>query len=65
MREPKRFVLVADNRRTVFDFEAEQISGFPDGLTIDRDGNLWVALYDGSQVRKLLDTLSILVIGIV
>lgn len=25
--------------------------GFPDGMTIDRDGNLWIALWDGGAVE--------------
>lgn len=38
------------NRRTVFDFKANNIDGFPDGMTIDSEGNLWVAVFQGSQV---------------
>src|SRR3712207_658762 len=26
--------------------------GLPDGLTVDRDGGVWVALYGGSSVRR-------------
>lgn len=26
------------------------VEGFPDGMTIDTDGNLWVACYEGSRV---------------
>lgn len=38
------------NRRTVIDIsEAE---GFPDGMTIDREGKLWVAHWDGGQVAR-------------
>lgn len=38
------------NRKTIFDFKAHDIKGFPDGMTIDTDGNLWVAVFGGSQV---------------
>lgn len=33
------------NRRTVVKVPSEM--GHPDGMTIDRDGNLWIALWDG------------------
>ncbi|XP_066994233.2 regucalcin [Anabrus simplex] len=56
----------AINRRTAFDFKANGVKGFPDGMTIDTQGNLWVACFDGSQVinvdprtGKLLKTISI------
>lgn len=42
-----------DNRRTVFDLKANGVQGFPDGMTIDTDGNLWVACFGGSQVVKI------------
>lgn len=38
------------NRRVVFDLKKNNIEGIADGMTIDRDGNLWVALYMGNQV---------------
>lgn len=46
------FVLQMDiaNRRTVFDFKANNIDGLPDGMTIDTTGNLWVAVYAGKKV---------------
>jgi hypothetical protein len=43
------------------------ITGIPDGMTIDSDGNLWVAVFgggrvlkvDGSKSETLLDTIEI------
>lgn len=43
---------IAD-RRTVIDFPAEL--GSPDGMTIDADGGLWIALWGGSAVHRYLD----------
>jgi len=39
------------NRETVRQFTPEE--GGPDGMTIDREGALWVALYGGSRVVRL------------
>ncbi|XP_017787454.1 PREDICTED: regucalcin-like isoform X2 [Habropoda laboriosa] len=41
------------NKRTVFDLQKNNISGIPDGMTIDTDGNLWVAVYAGSGVLQI------------
>ena len=38
------------NRRTVFDLPANGVQGFPDGMTVDTEGRLWVACFGGSQV---------------
>ncbi|MEW2425587.1 SMP-30/gluconolactonase/LRE family protein [Streptomyces nigra] len=32
--------------------EIEEGAGFPDGLTVDAEGAVWVALWDGSAVRR-------------
>jgi len=52
------------NRKTVVSFVHE--NGFPDGMTIDSDGNIWVAHWDGGKVTqwnphtgKLLRTIQI------
>nr|CAD7580373.1 unnamed protein product [Timema californicum] len=54
------------NQRSVFNFTANNVTGFPDGMTIDSDGNLWVACFSGGQVinvdprtGRLLQTVAI------
>ncbi|XP_008547645.2 regucalcin [Microplitis demolitor] len=41
------------NKRTVFNLKDNKITGFPDGMTIDKAGNLWVAVYDGGKVLQI------------
>ncbi|XP_063241869.1 regucalcin-like [Bacillus rossius redtenbacheri] len=41
------------NRRVVFDFKKNHIDAFPDGMTIDTEGNLWVACFNGGQVIRV------------
>ncbi|MFJ6698216.1 SMP-30/gluconolactonase/LRE family protein [Streptomyces sp. NPDC091272] len=41
--------------RTPF-VEIEPGAGFPDGLTVDADGCVWVALWDGGQIRRYTPT---------
>ena len=36
---------VLRNRRSIFDLKANGIEGFPDGMTIDTRGHLWVAVF--------------------
>ncbi|XP_017787470.1 PREDICTED: regucalcin-like [Habropoda laboriosa] len=38
------------NKTIAFDLQKNNVSGLPDGMTIDTDGNLWVALYSGGGV---------------
>jgi len=38
------------NRRQVFDFKAHSGLGLADGMTIDEEGNLWVACFSSSRV---------------
>nr|CAD7455141.1 unnamed protein product [Timema tahoe] len=38
------------NRRKAFDFKTNGIDAFPDGMTIDTDGNLWVACFKAGQL---------------
>lgn len=40
------------NRRKLVDFTAEGLTAeFPDGMTVDTDGNLWVASFNGAKVN--------------
>ncbi|KOB71073.1 Regucalcin [Operophtera brumata] len=41
------------NPRTVFKYADHKLTGIVDGMTIDTDGNLWVANFDGNQVLKI------------
>ncbi|XP_018335136.1 regucalcin-like, partial [Agrilus planipennis] len=41
------------NRKPIFTLEKHNIPGIPDGMTIDSDGNLWVAVFLGSRVIKI------------
>ncbi|XP_064652158.1 regucalcin-like [Lineus longissimus] len=46
------------NERTIFDMSGEEVgpSGLkpcPDGMTVDTDGNLWVAVFEGSRLINL------------
>lgn len=46
---------VLSNQRVAVDFnkpEAGILFGFPDGMTIDRDGNIWVAVFGAGAVVK-------------
>lgn len=45
---------IAGNRRTLFSFQANNVTGYPDGMTIDSDGNLWVACFNGWKVTVSL-----------
>jgi gluconolactonase len=38
---------VLGNRKVVFNLDVHNIPGVPDGMTMDTDGNLWVAVFDG------------------
>jgi len=41
------------NRKVIFDLEKHNIPGVPDGMTIDADGNLWVAVFDGGRLLHI------------
>lgn len=42
-----------ETRRTIFDFKKNNIKGVPDGMTIDTEGKLWIACFNGSQVIRI------------
>ncbi|KAJ8723564.1 hypothetical protein PYW08_003476 [Mythimna loreyi] len=41
------------NLTYIFDFKKNNVEGFPDGMTIDKNGNLWVACFEGGKVIKV------------
>lgn len=41
---------IPGNRTHLFSLEANNIPGIPDGMTIDKDDNLWVVCYRGGMV---------------
>ncbi|XP_076255381.1 regucalcin-like [Rhynchophorus ferrugineus] len=41
------------NRQAIFTLNKHNIDGVPDGMTIDADGNLWVAIFNGYKVLKI------------
>ncbi|XP_068633913.1 regucalcin-like [Battus philenor] len=41
------------NPKYIFDLKKNDVSGFPDGMTIDTDGNLWLAIFEGYCVVKV------------
>jgi len=43
---------VASRRRTLLGIPHDEGTGLPDGLTVDADGHLWVAMWDGGTLRR-------------
>ena len=43
------------NRRVILSFEKNQVQGYPDGMTIDVKGHLWVACFMGAKVQSVLN----------
>ncbi|KAK0086013.1 hypothetical protein PV325_004036 [Microctonus aethiopoides] len=41
------------NKCTVFSLEENNIPGAPDGMTIDKADNLWIAIYNGGRVIQV------------
>lgn len=41
------------NKKIIFDLKNNNIEAYPDGMTIDKDDNLWIALYGGGSVIKI------------
>ncbi|XP_063987759.1 uncharacterized protein LOC135167952 [Diachasmimorpha longicaudata] len=41
------------NKRVIFSFKENDIPGVPDGMTIDKDGHLWVCVWDGSRILEI------------
>lgn len=56
MTSQSLFFFLIENRRTVYDFanhEDVPAGGGPDGMTIDTDGNLWVAVFGAGGVYNI------------
>lgn len=47
------FNTISGKRQTVFKLDTYNIPGFPDGMTVDSFGNLWIAIWNGSRVRNI------------
>ncbi|XP_011306311.1 regucalcin isoform X2 [Fopius arisanus] len=41
------------NKRVIFNFKENDVPGVPDGMTIDKDGHLWVAVWDGARILEI------------
>lgn len=40
----------SENKEVVYDLDWDNIPGVPDGMTIDTNDHLWVAIYNGKRV---------------
>lgn len=47
------FLYILANGKSVFTLEQHQIQGGLDGMAIDTDGNLWIAVFNGFKVIKI------------
>ena len=47
---------ILGNKRTLYDFKEKGTPGVPDGMTIDTNGNLWVAQFVGDYVSRKIHT---------
>lgn len=43
------------NRRVVFDIRKAGIEGYLDGMTIDRAGHLWIAIFNAARVIGVVE----------
>lgn len=41
------------NKKVIFDLNDHDIPGVPDGMTMDNEGNLWVAVFNGGRIIKI------------
>ncbi|KYM81414.1 Regucalcin [Atta colombica] len=48
--EKKISSVTITNKKIVFDLSETNLKGLPVGMTIDTNGNIWIALFAGSQV---------------
>lgn len=43
-------MIIVDEGKVIFDFAAQNVTGVPNGMTVDTEGNLWVACLKSSHV---------------
>lgn len=43
----------SENRQVVFDLKKNSVDGLPDGMTIDKNDKLWVAVFGSSSVYQI------------
>ncbi|XP_015116165.1 regucalcin isoform X2 [Diachasma alloeum] len=41
------------NKRVIFNLKENDVPGVPDGMTIDKDGHLWVCVWDGNRILEI------------
>lgn len=46
-------IFLLANKKVIFNFRESGVEGGPDGMTIDTDGNLWVACFGGARIIKI------------
>lgn len=48
-----KLICFSDNQKVIFEFAKYDIPGLPDGMLIDTDNYLWIAVIHGSRVIQI------------